>query len=125
MALKCVGTIEDFKKMFKEYSAKNELVTEAMKEGIHYAMTRQEVLGIPLFKQDLAYRLIKLNQIDRTMWGTDFIKNVYKMVEDLDEFEASNQAKIWDTAGQLIRLQTNKSGVKKPIHHLTPFKVWF
>jgi hypothetical protein len=28
------------------------------------------------------------------MWGTDFIKNVYKMVEDLDEYEANNEVGI-------------------------------
>ncbi len=94
MALKCVGKIEDFRKMSKEYRAKDDQVTETMKEGIHYAMNRQEVLGVPMFKQDFAYRLIKLNQIEKTMWGTDFIKNVYKMVEDLDEYEANNEVGI-------------------------------
>lgn len=40
-----------------------------------------------MFQQDFAYRLIKLNQVDESMWKTDFIKKVYKMVEDLDHME--------------------------------------
>ena len=90
MALKCVGKVTDFEKMYKEYRVKDELVTDNMNEEIFYAMNRQGVLGVPMFKQDFAYRLIKLNQIDNTMWKTDFIKKVYKMVEDLDSIEADN-----------------------------------
>ena len=58
-----------------------------MAEEIDYAMTRQEGLGIPMFKQDFAYRLIKLNQINKTMWKTDFVKKVYKMVAELEAAE--------------------------------------
>lgn len=55
-----------------------------MREEIDYAMTRQEGLGIPMFKQDFAYRLVKLNQVDKTMWETDFVQKVQRMVEDLE-----------------------------------------
>ena len=37
-----------------------------------------------MFKQDFAYRLIKLNQMETTMWGTEFVKKVNKMVDELD-----------------------------------------
>jgi hypothetical protein len=90
MALKCVGKVTDFPAMYKEYRAKTEWVTENMNDEIEYAMNRQEALGVPMFAQDFAYRLIKLNQVDKTMWKTDFIKRVYKMVEDLDAIEAGN-----------------------------------
>ena len=64
-----------------------------MEEEIKYAMERQEGLGIPMFKQDFAYRLVKLNQVDKTMWETDFVTKVYKMVEDLEIAENSIVAK--------------------------------
>lgn len=87
MALKCIGKVEDFRAMFQEYKSKDDQVTDEMKEEIDYAMTRQEGLGIPMFKQDFAYRLIKLNQINKTMWKTDFVKKVYKMVAELEAAE--------------------------------------
>ena len=80
MALKCVGKVEDFKQMYKEYKAMDELMTDEMREEIKYAMERQEGLGVPMFKQDFAFRLVKLNQVESTMWGTDFIKKVQAMV---------------------------------------------
>ena len=58
-----------------------------MHEEVHYAMNRYNALGLPLFAQDFAFRLVKLNQIDYTMWGTDFVKKVYTMVEELDDAE--------------------------------------
>lgn len=93
MADKCIGKVEDFKEMYNEYRQKNEMVTDEMKEEIKYAMERQEGLGIPMFKQDFAYRLVKLNQVDKTMWETDFVTKVYKMVEDLEHAEQLMLAK--------------------------------
>ena len=90
MALKCVGKVEDFKRMYYMYNApimRDRWCNDYMEDEIDYAMTRQEGLGVPMFKQDFAYRLVKLNQIDESMWKTDFIKKVYKMVEDLDQLE--------------------------------------
>ena len=93
MALKCAGKVEDFKEMYEEYKTKTEWVTDEMLDEIKYAMERQEGLGIPMFKQDFAYRLVKLNQVDKTMWETDFVTKVYKMVEDLENAENSIVAK--------------------------------
>ena len=61
MALKCIGKVEDFKQLFEDYKDRDEYFNDEMEEEIDYAMTRQEGLGIPMFKQDFAYRLIKLN----------------------------------------------------------------
>ena len=93
MALKCVGKIEDFKEMYQDFKQKDDYYNEDMKEEIKYAMERQEGLGIPMFKQDFAYRLVKLNQVDKTMWETDFVTKVYKMVEDLENAENNLVAK--------------------------------
>ena len=93
MSQKVISKVNNFKEMFKEFSTKDDKVTEEMAEEIEYAMYRQEGLGIPLFKQDFAYRLIKLNQVNKTMWKTDFVKRVYKMVEDLDAAEEEMAAK--------------------------------
>ena len=93
MALKCAGKVEDFKEMYEEYKTKTEWVTDEMLDEIKYAMERQEGLGIPMFKQDFAYRLVKLNQVDKTMWETDIVTKVYKMVEDLENAENSIVAK--------------------------------
>ena len=87
MALKCVGKIEDFKQMYREYRHKDDWFTDKMEDEIIYAMERQEGLNIPMFKQDFAYRLVKLNQVEHSMWGTDFIKKVYSMIQDLDDDE--------------------------------------
>lgn len=76
MALKCIDKHSNFKQLFEEYKEKEEYFTEDMNEEINYAMTRQEVLGVPMFKQDFAFRLVKLNQIENTMWGTEFIRRV-------------------------------------------------
>ena len=76
MALKCIDKHNNFKQLFEEYKEKDEYFTEDMNEEINYAMTRQEVLGVPMFKQDFAFRLVKLNQIENTMWGTEFIRRV-------------------------------------------------
>ena len=38
-----------------------EWVTPEMLDEIDYAMVRQEGLGIPMWEQDFAYRLVKLN----------------------------------------------------------------
>lgn len=46
-----------------------------------------------MFKQDFAYRLVKLNQVDKTMWETDFVTKVYKMVDDLEAAENNILAK--------------------------------
>ena len=61
-----------------------------------------------MFKQDFAYRLVKLNQVDKTMWETDFVQKVYKMVDDLEAAEnnmvakeiinASEKVKGWEAA---------------------------
>lgn len=85
-------------------------------------MTRQEGLGVPMFKQDFAYRLIKLNQVDESMWKTDFIKKVYKMVEDLDQMEEEastieaerRQAKKEEREANATRLEKRDSSLKKP-----------
>ena len=89
MAEKCMRKITDFRGMFEKFKfmPEEELaewVTPEMLEEIDYAMTRQEGLGIPMFKQDFAYRLVKLNQVENTMWETDFIKKLYKMVKEID-----------------------------------------
>ena len=91
MALKCVGKVTDFKALFKEYVKKEEWMTDHMEDEIDYAMTRQEILGIPRFKQDFAFRLVKLNQVDSVMWQTDFIKKVFQMVKDLEHIEHDSQ----------------------------------
>ena len=90
MADKCMRKITDFPQMFKKYKEMeqeelDEWVTPEMLEEIDYAMTRQEGLGIPMFKQDFAYRLVKLNQVENTMWETDFIKKLYKMVKEIED----------------------------------------
>ena len=41
-----------------------------------------------MFKQDFAFRLVKLNQVESTMWGTEFINKVNAMVKQLEENEA-------------------------------------
>ena len=87
MALKCVGQVKDFSKMYHEYRTKDEEYTEHMAEEVDYAMSRQDGLNVPMFKQDFAYRLVKLNQVDKTMWETDFINKVKTMIDDLDAAE--------------------------------------
>ena len=102
--------------MYEEYSTKQEWVTEEMLDEIKYAMERQEGLGIPMFKQDFAYRLVKLNQVDKTMWETDFVTKVYKMVEELEAAENNMLAKEHQNAhtsglastGAKLRNQRNK-----------------
>ena len=61
MAEKCARAYKDFKKLYLEFKDKDEDLTKEMQEEIDYAMTRQEVLGVPMFKQDFAFRLVKLN----------------------------------------------------------------
>ena len=84
MALKCIAKIADHRQIFYEYRKLDELVTDSMRDQITYAMKRQENLGIPIFREDFAMRLVKLNQIDYNMWETEFIQRVFKMVEDIE-----------------------------------------
>ena len=66
MALKCMKKVTNFPAMFLKYKfmPEEELaewVTPEMLDEIDYAMVRQEGLGIPMWEQDFAYRLVKLN----------------------------------------------------------------
>lgn len=45
-----------------------------------------------MYKQDFAFRLVKLNQIESTMWGTEFIKRVLDMVRELDVVDEAGKA---------------------------------
>ena len=66
MALKCMKKVTNFDAMFLKYKfmpeeEQAEWVTPEMLDEIDYAMVRQEGLGIPMWEQDFAYRLVKLN----------------------------------------------------------------
>ena len=85
--------------MYREFRQKDDQFTAEMEDEVDYAMTRQEGLNVPMFKQDFAFRLVKLNQIEHSMWGTDFIKKVYSMIQDLDEVDNAAAAASATTAG--------------------------
>lgn len=61
MEEKCTAKITDVKKIYEEYRKMEEWCTPQMEEEIDYAMYRQEGLNIPMWEQDFAYRLVKLN----------------------------------------------------------------
>jgi len=50
MAEKCTRAYTDFKKLYLEYRSKDDVLTQEMIDEIDYAMSRQEVLGVPMFK---------------------------------------------------------------------------
>ncbi len=68
-----------------------------MLEEIDYAMTRQEGLNIPMWEQDFAYRLVKLNQVNASMWNTKFIEKVNQMIKDTDDAEKALLSKKTNT----------------------------
>ena len=55
----------------------NTEIGEVEEEAITYAMHRQDKLKVPRYKQDMAMRMVKVNQVDSDMWNTDFIKGVF------------------------------------------------
>ena len=52
-------------------------IGDVEEEAITYAMHRQDKLKVPRYKQDMAMRMVKVNQVDSDMWNTDFIKGVF------------------------------------------------
>ena len=111
MALKCAGDTTDFKSLYQKYSSMDHKYSSEMQEEVHYAMNRYNALGLPLFAQDFAFRLVKLNQIDYTMWGTDFVKKVYTMVEELDDAEKT----LVDTIASVRTHATNSGKQTTPV----------
>jgi len=47
-----------------------------------------------MFKQDFAFRLVKLNQIETTMWGTEFIRRVNEMVREVGVVAEASKAQL-------------------------------
>ena len=128
MAEKCMRKITDFRGMFEKYKKMPEeelaeWVTPEMLEEIDYAMTRQEGLGIPMFKQDFAYRLVKLNQVENTMWETDFIKKLYKMVKEIDANDEGGEGMddVTTTMGPESFKDTTSFNVAEQAQHTVQF----